>query len=140
MSGDFVDSNVIIYSLQHSDPRKQEIARHLIRDTSSEGMTISFQVVSETLNALTQKFSPQMPADEAQTVFVEILRPLWRANPSPALYGRALVIKGRYGYSFYDSLIIAAALEAGCDRLFSEDLQHGQRIEGLTIVNPFLDS
>jgi predicted nucleic acid-binding protein len=44
----------------------------------------------------------------------------------------------RYGFHFYDSLIVAAALEAGCSRLFSEDLQHGQRIDGLTVENPFL--
>jgi len=59
--------------------------------------------------------------------------------PSEALYRRALEIKPRYGYSFYDSLIIAAALTAGCRRVYSEDLQHGQRIGQLTIVNPFLD-
>jgi predicted nucleic acid-binding protein len=57
--------------------------------------------------------------------------------PSTALYIRAVEVRTRYRYSFYDSLIIAAALEAGCTRLYSEDLQHGQRIERLTIVNPF---
>ena len=46
---------------------------------------------------------------------------------------------GRFGFSFYDSLIVAAALEAGCTRLYSEDLQHGQRIQNLTIENPFRD-
>jgi predicted nucleic acid-binding protein len=55
------------------------------------------------------------------------------------LYQRALDIQARYRYGFYDALIIAAALEAGCIRLYSEDLQHGQRIERLTIENPFLE-
>jgi predicted nucleic acid-binding protein len=55
-----------------------------------------------------------------------------------ALYNRAMSIRDRYQYAFYDGLIIAAALEAGCDQLLSEDLQAGQRIEGLTIVNPFV--
>jgi len=50
-----------------------------------------------------------------------------------------LDIKGRYRFSFYDSLIIAAALEANCQTLYSEDMQHGQIIETLTIQNPFLD-
>ena len=58
--------------------------------------------------------------------------------PSHALYRRALEIQARYRYGFYDSLIIAAALEAGCQRLLSEDMQHGQQIEHLRIVNPFL--
>jgi predicted nucleic acid-binding protein len=55
------------------------------------------------------------------------------------LYQRALDIQARYHYGFCDALIIAAALEAGCSRLYSEDLQHGQRIERLTIENPFLE-
>jgi predicted nucleic acid-binding protein len=57
--------------------------------------------------------------------------------PTEALYRSCLRLQDRYRYSFYDSLIIAAALDSGCDRLYTEDLQDGQRIEGLTIVNPF---
>ena len=57
--------------------------------------------------------------------------------PTRALYQRALDLQTRYQFRFYDALIVAAALAAGCTRLYSEDLQHGQRIEGLTIVNPF---
>ena len=59
--------------------------------------------------------------------------------PMDPLYERGLFIKFRYQYSFYDSLIIAAALEAGCKTLYSEDMQHGQRIEQLIIKNPFLE-
>jgi predicted nucleic acid-binding protein len=58
--------------------------------------------------------------------------------PSPALYSEALRISARYQYSFFDSLIIASALSAQCLRLLSEGLQHGQNIEGLEIINPFL--
>ena len=54
-----------------------------------------------------------------------------------ALYHRGLDLQIRYRFSFYDSLIVAAALEAGCKTLYSEDLQHAQEIEGLTIANPF---
>jgi predicted nucleic acid-binding protein len=57
--------------------------------------------------------------------------------PTPALFERALEVQDRYGYAFYDALIVAAALEAGCTRLYSEDLQDGQRIGALTIENPF---
>jgi predicted nucleic acid-binding protein len=94
--------------------------------------------VNETLNALTQKFTPQMPVSEARVILDRTLRPLWRIDPSTELYSSALSVKARYQFSFYDSLIVAAALEADCERLLSEDLQHGQRIEGLTIVNPFI--
>ena len=73
----------------------------------------------------------------------EILIPLWRIhqiNPTPELYRGGLRIRARYGFSFYDSLIVAAALEAGCTTLYSEDMQDGQRIEGLTIRNPFAET
>ena len=53
------------------------------------------------------------------------------------MYARGLGVHPQYGFSFYDSLIVAAALEAGCTRLYSEDLQHGQRVDHLTIQNPF---
>jgi predicted nucleic acid-binding protein len=56
---------------------------------------------------------------------------------TPALYHRALDIKARYRFGFYDSLIVAGALAAGCRRLVSEDLQHGQRIEDLEVHDPF---
>ena len=62
--------------------------------------------------------------------------PLVRVGPTPALYRRGLDVQERWKFGFYDSLIVAAALEAGCKRLLSEDMQHGQRIEGLRILNP----
>ena len=99
---------------------------------------VSFQVVQETLNVLTRKLKPAMSREDAQRALQNVLAPLWRVQPSPALYARALDLQERYKFSFYDSLIVAAALEANCTRLLSEDLQHGQRIEGLTIKNPFL--
>ena len=67
----------------------------------------------------------------------QVLVPLWRISPSQALYDRALDLQARYRFGFYDALIIAAALDAGCTRLYSEALQDGQQIEGLTIENPF---
>ena len=67
----------------------------------------------------------------------DVLAPLYRIQPSIRLYGKSLDIHARYRFGFYDSLIVASAVEAGCNRLYTEDLQHGQRIEGVTIVNPF---
>jgi predicted nucleic acid-binding protein len=138
--GDFLDSNVVVYAFNRTDPRKHQIARRLIEETPPNELAISFQVVGETLNVLTQKFTPRMPHEEAQTVLTTTLQLFWRVDPSPDLYSAALNLKDRYEYTFYDSLIIAAALEANCERLLSEDLQHGQRIDGLTIVNPFLET
>ena len=60
--------------------------------------------------------------------------------PDAQAMPKGRTLQARQGFSFYDSLIVAAALESGCSRLLTEDLQHGQRIDGLTIENPFLAS
>lgn len=136
--GDFIDSNIFVYLVDPTDPAKRRTAEDLI-SAAVEGGTasISFQVVQETLNVMTRRLQRLVTMDDARRFLVEVLIPLWRIMPTQALYERALDIQARYRYSFYDSLIIAAALSAGCVRLLSEDLQHGQRIEGLTIENPF---
>ena len=138
--GDFLDSNVLIYLMDEVDLRKYEIARAIVDDSPQDSLTISFQVVGETLNVLTRKLIPPFSEDEARSFLSITLMPIWRIFPSQELYSRALAVQARYQYTFYDALIIAAALEADCDRLLSEDMRHGQRIEGLTIVNPFLES
>jgi predicted nucleic acid-binding protein len=69
----------------------------------------------------------------------EVLVPLRTIHPSPALYERALALRAIYAFAFYDCLVVASALDGGCKRLLTEDLQHGQRIEGLRIENPFLN-
>jgi predicted nucleic acid-binding protein len=136
MSGDFLDSNVILYAFDLNQ-RKQEISQRLITGALSGDASISFQVVQEVLNILTRKAEALPKGDEPRRVLQDVLMPLWRVMPSEALYARALGVQSRYQYGFYDSLIIAAALELGCTRLLSEDLQDGQRIEGLTIEDPF---
>lgn len=138
MSGDFLDSNVFIYSFDEKSPEKRDRAQKLIAEALAGGSaTISFQVVQETLKVITNKFDSPVTPEQARLYLVLTLLPLWTVMPSQNLYERALMIQGRYRLSFYDSLIVSAALEAGCDRLCSEDLQDGQRIESLTITNPF---
>ena len=77
-------------------------------------------------------------SDDTQDFLVNVLAPLWKVHPSTALYARALRIQSARGFSFCDSLNLAAALESGCKRLLTEDLQHGQQVDGLRIENPFL--
>jgi predicted nucleic acid-binding protein len=138
MSDDFLDSNVIVYLFDETDPHKFNVARELVDDAIESGRAvISFQVVQEVLNLLTTKFIAAATPDRAAEALENILVPMWRVMPSRQLYDQCLRVQSRYGFSFYDSLIVAAALEAGCSRLFSEDLQEGQRIDGLAIVNPF---
>jgi len=139
MSGaDFFDTNVFVYLFDDHDARKQATAQSLVASAlASDSGCISFHVVQETLHVLTRKFAKAASTQIAQDFLRDALAPLWRVQPSAALYVRTLDLQRRYRFSFYNSLIVAAALEAGCARLLSEDLQDGQRIEGLTVENPF---
>ena len=135
----FIDTNVFIYLFDETNPAKRQRAESLVHRSLENGSgCISFQVVQEALNVVTRKLGAR--PQSARLLLDDVLAPLWLVNPTRLLYTRALQVHAQYGFSFYDSLIVAAALEAGCTRLYSEDLQHGQQVEHLTIQNPFVDS
>ena len=139
MSGvDFLDTNVLIYTVDAAHPEKRDAAKAIVADAiAAQTAVISFQIVQETLQVITRKFRVVLKEADAAGFLADVLVPLWKVQPSPALYEKALELQARQKLSFYDSLVVAAALEAGCRRLLTEDLQHGQRIEGLRIENPF---
>ena len=137
-AADFFDSNVLLYLFDDSDARKQSIAESLVNEAlAAASGCISFQVVQETLSALTCKFARRVDTAMAEEILKDVLTPLWQVQPSAALYAQGLQLQNRYKLSFYDSLVVAAANEAGCSRLFSEDLPHQQKIGGVMIENPF---
>ena len=142
MSGDsFLDSNVLIYTFDDVAPEKQRIAQDLVKTALQDGSgVISYQVAQEVLNVLTRKLPQSMDVGDATRYLAITLEPLWRVQPSAELFRAGLALQARYQFGFYDSLIVAAALSAGCARLYSEDLQHGQQIESLTIEDPFRKS
>lgn len=140
MSGSFFDSNILVYLFDDVDHDKRLRAGQMVEEALvAGGGVISHQVVQETLNVILRKLATPATVPDGQHFLETVLLPLWQIMPNVNLYRRGMDIQGRYQYSFYDSLIIAAALEAGCTRLLTEDLQHGQRIERLTIENPFID-
>jgi predicted nucleic acid-binding protein len=136
----FLDSNVFLYQLDSTDRKKHRIADGIVRDALAGGHScISFQVVQECLNAALRKAQVAIKPEQARAWLDVVLLPMMQVMPSASLYHRALDLHQRWRFSFYDSLIVASALSAGCSTLLSEDLPHGQRIEGLEIVNPFVD-
>ena len=141
MSADsFIDTNVFLYNIDDSDPNKYAIATSIIHTALETGQScISYQVVQECLNAGSRKAHIPLDQHTAERYLYTVLIPLWKVSPTPVLYQRSLDLQARYQLSFYDSLIVAAALEAGCKTLYSDDLQHGQRIEQLTIRDPFME-
>ncbi len=136
----FIDTNLFIYQLEASDERKSATADRIIRKgIETRNACISFQIVQECLNTVLRKAEIPLSTDESKQYLDNVLAPLYRVPASLSLYRHALDLQTRYHYGFYDSLVIAAALDVGCTRLYSEDLQNGQRIEGLTIENPFVE-
>jgi predicted nucleic acid-binding protein len=129
----FLDTNILVYAQQTG--HKAEISQNLI----DEGGTISAQVLNELVNVLRKKDGRNF--GEIAAVLDDIDNALDPARPLTAQTCRsALALAGEHGLSFYDALIVASAIEAGCDTLYSENMQHGRTIGALTIRNPFVEA
>ncbi len=127
----FLDTNVILYLLSGDTTKANRVEALL-----AQGGTISVQVLNEAVNVMTKKL--RMGLDEVYDVLAGI-RYVCDVQPvTIETHDQALDLMRRYGFSIYDSGIVAAAAGAGCTILYSEDLQNGQRIgPDLTITNPF---
>ncbi len=131
MPGDFFDTNVLIY-VASGNPAKANRAERLI----AGGGAISVQVLNELANVARRKM--QLSWAETHS-FLSMIRGLLPVHPvTVEIHESGLALAERYGLSIYDAMIAASALDAGCDRLWSEDMQHGLKIEGrLRLANPF---
>jgi predicted nucleic acid-binding protein len=134
----FLDTNIFVYSFDRSAAAKSRRATQLIRTAldTQKGIT-SYQVVQEFFNVALQRFAQPMRGEEAEQYLNTVFRPLLSIHSSQSLYLEALHLRSRYHLSWYDSLIVAAAIQADCEVLLTEDLQHGQRFANLRIENPF---
>ena len=129
----FFDTNIVLYSYSNKTETKSEIAKSLI--LNSNGL-ISTQVIQEMCNILIKKF--KMDQASVSRTLSEIANNFLIHVNNLETITSALNIHFKYKYSYYDSLIIALALENKCSILYSEDLHHKQKIENsLTIINPF---
>lgn len=136
----FIDTNVFIYSFDKSNLNKQRRAKEIISNALYQyNGCISYQVIQEFINVATQKFDIPLTKQDCQRYISTVLEPLCEIFSSIDLINDALEIKEGWLYSFYDSLIISAALKANCRILYSEDLHHEHRIKELVIRNPFHD-
>lgn len=134
----FLDTNVFVYTFDGSAPPKRDRARTLVREALEKGNgAISWQVTQEFLNVALHKFANPLTAGEASDYVDQVFAPLWKVFPSPELFHEALRIQSQSQYRFYDSLIVASALQSGASILYSEDLQDGRTFGKMKIVNPF---
>lgn len=131
MPGSFFDTNVLLY-VASADAAKAERAERLI----GEGGAISVQVLNEIANVARRKMA--MSWEETHD-FLSMIRALLPVQPlTTALHEVGIALAERYEFSIYDAMIVAAALQADCDTLWSEDMQHGMIVEGrLRIIDPF---
>jgi|SRR6266853_1034610 len=135
----FLDTNIFVYSFDSKAPAKAKKAAQLIRRAANAGEgIISYQIVQEFFNVALRRFPQPMSFAEAEQYLITVLRPLLAVHSSPAIYLEGLRIAEKHRMSWYDSLIVAAALEGRCATLYSEDFQHLQKIETLRIENPFV--
>ena len=128
----FIDSNIFLYTFDKRDKRKQKISKDIVL---SDNGTISIQVINEVSNNLIKKFNFD------NNIVKKFIK---------SCYGRYFVIdlmqdiivsacdiRERYNFSYYDSLIVSAAINSKCNKLYSEDMQDRLMIENLMIINPF---
>jgi predicted nucleic acid-binding protein len=135
-AADFLDSNILVYAYDASNPKKQTVAQALVERAVAGEALASTQVLAEFAATLLHKLSP--PADpEAVTTILDALGPVKLIAPDAGMVRRAVEAHSAYGVHFYDGMILAAAERAGCERIWSEDLNPGQKYFGVTVTNPF---
>ena len=134
----FIDSNVLIYSYDRSEPDKRSRAQELIAGFSQNGNgVLSVQVLGEFFSIVTRRIPNPLSIQEAEAA-VALFGSLQVIDIDMTMVRRAIATHSRYGTTYWDSLIIAAAERAGCSSILSQDLNTGQSYHGILAVNPFL--
>lgn len=135
---DFFDTNIVCYAKFDNDIDKRNVARDLMeRSVKNHSGCISAQVAQEFISNAVKK--AKMSVAQISSVVNDLFDSFTVVLPTPWVINYSLRVSSRYGFSVWDSFIVASALYAGCDTLYTEDLQNGQIIDGsLTIKNPFI--
>ena len=133
----FFDTNVLVYAFDQKEPAKSAVAQRLLAEciTRSEAF-LSTQVLQEFFTTVTRKLSTPLSHREAERAVREFAK-LPIVNADATLILDAITLSERYLISLWDALIVQAALRAGAEILYTEDLQDSQAFETLTIQNPF---
>lgn len=134
----FIDTNVFVYSFDHSAGQKAAKASELIRSAIRTGKGfVSYQVVQEFFNVAFRRFQQPLSWAEGEQYLSTVFRPLLVVHSSLALYSEAARLMAKHRLAWFDSLIVVAALHGEADVLVSEDLQDGQTFGALRVENPF---
>ena len=133
----FFDTNVLVYAFDQSEPEKAAVAKQLVRDHGKDGsLILSTQVLQEFYVTVTKMGKVMLTREEAEDIVNDFAEfPLVQVDRT--IISRAMKRHQGKAFSFWDSLIVEAALQSGCSQLLSEDMQDGLVIDTLTISNPF---
>ncbi len=135
----FIDTNILIYAHDLDAGAKHDVAKRILQQLWSERAgALSTQVLQEFYVNVTRKITSPLPKKSARAVVNSYL--VWCVDATSEEISAAFRIEDEARIGFWDALIVAAALKAGADRILSEDLNPGQTISGVRIVNPFANS
>ncbi len=132
----FLDTSILLYSISQNpaESGKRDRAIALLEDESS---TLSIQVLQEFYIQATRASRADAIAHELAAGLIEAWLRFRIQDMNLAVLKSALRIRQTHGFSFWDSAILAAALLLGCDRVYTEDITHGQVVDGLNVIDPF---
>jgi predicted nucleic acid-binding protein len=133
---EFLDTNVLVYAYDRGDSRKQRIAQDLVRRALGGDILVSTQVLAEFAVTLLHKMVPAARPEDVAVV-LDALGPIRVVVPDCDTVRRAVDARAQYGVHFYDGMILAAAERGNCERIWSEDLNAGQKYFGIAVENPF---
>lgn len=134
---EFLDTNVLVYAYDRSDPRKQKIAQGLLRRALEGEIVASSQVLGEFASTMLHKLAPPAkPGDVA--ALLDTLGPIYLIPLDGDVVLRAVQAHAQYGLHFYDGMIIATAERGRCQKILSEDLNASQEYFGVKVENPFV--
>ena len=135
----FLDTNVLVYAYDKHERKKQARAQSILKAAiQEESGCLSAQVLGEFFTVVTRKIEEPLTSREADAV-IQLLSILPVQEIDRVLVQQAIHTHERYGISYWDSLIVAAAVASGCVQVHSEDLKDGETYNGVRVVNPFKD-
>lgn len=137
MNAEFVDTNVIVYAYDHSDPLKNKMARTLLEGLwEKEKGRLSIQVLQELYVTLTKKTPTVLSNKQAISIVADL--GMWKHHiPLFEDILEAVRIQEQYGISFWDAMVVTSACRMDCQVLWTEDLNHGQKYAAVLVLNPF---
>lgn len=133
---DFLDTNVLVYALDVADKDKQKIARPLLARAVAGEFAISTQVLAEVTTTLLGKYRSKFNVSDVLAT-LDSLKPIPLIKGDAEIVRRAIEAHATYGIHFYDGMIVAAAERADAQKIWSEDLNAGQKYFGVEVANPF---